>query len=369
MERTTVPKGELMKKGGHVQILRKRMGAAIMALCLLVALACGGTIAVAAGGFPDEGTNTLTVTASSSTDEAFVEDITSASVVVDVYKIADAAPDASYVKYNYTLVAPFDSLEITDFSAMNAEGWQKLAVSAAKLVTSDMEPMTVAADGETALDLPSDGLYLMVPHGGDVTLEYGDGIVDSMIAQSELYEYSFMPSITAAPTKGAAEDGSIGTAVDYGEWTRDIQVALKPEFSPRYGDVRITKYVESYNGDATFVFHLVGTTPDGKTYENYAGINYSGGANCETVVTHIPAGTVLTITEEYPGAGYVGDSSARSATIVAGEVVDIEGGSFVNAPDITTTEGHGIVNHFELDEGGNWPLEADPAQSGSAEQE
>lgn len=336
-----------MKKGGHVQILSKRMNVAIAALCLLVALACGGTIAVAAGGFPADGDNTLTVTAAGSQDEAFVEDIAKADVVVDVYKIADAAPDGAYVKYNYTLVEPFDRLGAIGDS-MTAADWKTLAEGAAKLVTADMEPLTVDADGETALALPDDGLYLMVPHGGDVALEYGDGIIDSMVAKSEFYEYSFMPSITAAPTKEAAEDGSIGTAVDYGDWTRDIQVTLKPERTPRYGDVRIPKAVESYAGDATFVFHLVGTTPDGKAYENYAGIDYKGGAGGETVVTHIPAGTELTITEEYAGADYDADASEKTATIIADGVVDVDGGEFVNTPNTTTSEGHGIVNNFAL---------------------
>ena len=378
----TVPKGELMKKGGHVQILRKRMSVAVVALCLLVALACGGAIAVAAGGFPDAGTNTLTVTASDSKDEAFA-DIAEANVVVDVYKIADATPDANYVKYNYALAAPFDRLGVIDADSMDAAGWQKLADSAAKLVTADTPAQTVAADGATALALPSDGLYLLMPHGADQALEYGDAVADSLVAKSDLNAFTFAPSITAAPTKEADESGAIGTSVDYGDWTRAISVTLKPEVGPLYGDLRIDKTViggAEATEPAAFVFHITGTTPDGSTFRRNAQLNYEGGESGNVMLTHIPAGTQVAVTEVYDGAGYKkvsGDGS--TATIVANEQVQagkaVASVVFVNEvnPD-EPIGGHGIENQFELVKTGqaesawDWQWTAVPVEGDTAEE-
>ena len=373
-----------MKKGGHVQIVRKRIGIATMALGLLVALACGGAFAVAAGGYPDGGTNVLTVTASNTTDEAFAEAIAKTDVVVDVYKIADAAPDDYYARYNYTLVAPFDRLGAVDEANIDSAGWQKLADSAAKLVTADMDMLTVAADGATGLDLPSDGLYLLMPHGAGQTLEYGDGVAASLVAKSDLNAFVFAPSITAAPTKEAGEDGSIGTADEYGDWIRDIQVSLKPEMEPLYGNLLIDKTVTDgtkASVPATFVFRITGTTPDGKAYQGTVSFDYTGGAGGTAELTHIPAGTTVTVIEEYDGAGYrkvSGDGS--TATIVADDLVQAGAAaeasvSFVNEPVDTPVEGHGIQNNFELVKTGeaesawDWKWTAVPVEGDTAEAE
>ena len=218
-----------MKEGGHVQILSNRLGAIVMAACLLVALAFTGQTAMADGGFPANGDNSLTVDASSSTSKKINADIDKANVVVDVYKVADATPDESSVRYDYTLVEPFDSKTFNP-AKMDADAWNKLAAAAAKVVTADMEHLTVAADGVSALTLPDDGLYLLMPHGKDVKLEYGKDVIDTLVAPGELHEYTFTPSLVAVPGKKANANGDINTAADAGDWERAVNVVIKPAY-------------------------------------------------------------------------------------------------------------------------------------------
>lgn len=212
-----------------MQIMVKRLSGiiVIMATCLLFALAWGGQVALADEGLPADGENTLTVSALSSQDEEFNADVTKADIVADVYKVAEAAPDASATSYTYSLIAPYGS-GVLDNSRMNADAWNTLAEEAAKLVTSDMEHLTVDADGASALTLPDDGLYLLLPHGRSVTPAYGEGIVASLVAKGEAYEYAFLPSLMVAPMRETDAAGGDGA----GTWVRDVAVVIKPSSSP-----------------------------------------------------------------------------------------------------------------------------------------
>ena len=219
-------------KGERVRELSKRLIGCLMAACLLATFAWGGQVAFASGDFPPEGPDTLTIAATASTDETLKKDIANADVVVDVYKVADATPNDTYVKYDYALIAPFGEGAI-DYSSMDATTWQKLADEAAKVVTASTPHQTVAADNISSLALPGDGLYLLMPHGRDVTPEYGEAIISTLTATGEIYEYFFLPSLIAAPTKEADASGTISTAADAGDWLRAIAVALKPEYKEK----------------------------------------------------------------------------------------------------------------------------------------
>lgn len=210
-----------------MQIARKRLSALALAICLLVALTCGGQIAMADGGFPPAGSNTLKVAAINTADESLKADITKANVVVDVYKVADAVPDETFARYQYILVEPFGTGQI-DYDDFDADKWMELADAAAKLVTASTPYQTIAANDASTLTLPGDGLYLLLPHGKDVKLDYGEKVADSLTAKGAVYNYSFLPSFIVAPTKEPGPDGTIHT--DTGDWMRDIDVALKPEY-------------------------------------------------------------------------------------------------------------------------------------------
>ena len=211
-------------------MLKKCLSGIMMAACLLVALASGTQIAMADGGLPPAGTNTLTVSATNSQDEAFVADVAKADVVVDVYQVAEAKPAANGAQYDYVLVAPFGSGTL-DYSNMDADDWMALATEAAKVVTADTGHQTVAADGATPLTLPDDGLYLLLAHGKPMALAYGPNIADSLLAKGEVNQYYFLPTLVVAPTKEADADGVI-RPTSPGEWLRAIDVTIKPGYEP-----------------------------------------------------------------------------------------------------------------------------------------
>lgn len=206
---------------------------ACLAISLLFALVLGVSAAFAAevGDYPEDGTNTLTVAPIGKVEEAIETDIAGADVIVDVYQIGIATPRDDVYAYDYKLVAPFDTLTFFDPDKATASSWIDLAEGSAKLVTADMQHLTVAADGITELDLPADGLYLVLPHGNDCAVAYGDDVIASLVATGKDYRYSFSPSIIAAPTKDAPE-GHSATTDGPGSWTRAISITIKPECKP-----------------------------------------------------------------------------------------------------------------------------------------
>ena len=334
--------------------------AVALAVCLLMTFALGAISAHADDW--GSGPKTLTVTAG----DEIKEDIATAGVVVDVYKIADATRDSMYLKYNYDLISPFLSDEI--IAAMEAGKWADLADEATKVVKATIdsggESTLVHFHGELdeTMSLASatdegDGVYLVLPHG--VTED-----TCSLIAKSKTYVYTFSPSIIALPTKDAVdEEGHINSAV--GNWIPDAEIVLKASRELRFGTLQIDKHVTDFAGEpATFVFHVVDTETGGDIYDNYASVYYDGGDSHSTTLTQIPGGLQLTITEVYTGARFEADgSTTASATIVSGETVTV---SFNNKRNGSGKGGHGIENHFEYGEDGDWHWTATPADSAEA---
>lgn len=333
---------------------------------MIVALAFGVSYAVAAGEFPADGANTLTVHATNNSDADFKDDIAQANVQVDVYKIASAAKNSQYVAYDYTSLVEGLTLPGADAKAAD---WGAFAAEAAKAVLPNASTYAVKTNlpVETAATDLADGLYLIVPHGEGITPEVKDGALAGLEAYSAKYIYTFVPSITAAPTKEPLKDSagniiydengypSINTAASAGEWTRAIEVSLKPEQKPAYGKLRITKNVTDNTEskmDATFVFHIVGTTPEGakqnKTndYDNYAQVMYVNGEVKEAIITKIPAGTTGTVTEVNPGNGFTSETVVGEFTIVMDDE-DMATVEFNNTRDTPENPTYGIQNNFE----------------------
>ena len=271
-----------------MQIMTKRISALVLAACLLAVLAFGGVMAWAAGSWwPEGNTNTLEVTATNQDEHK--ADIANANVVADVIKIADATADESYQVFGYTLVAPFDTdalngyLKVAYDKSGSASDWQKLADEAAKLATltadGSMRVTGVPAEGDitNALSDRPDGLYLVIAHGQGITSANDEGLY---IASSPAYDYSFQPTVVALPGKSAVNPSGSEThpgepTTDYGEWTNEVSIAMKTERTPALGSLKITKSVTDFSGEpATFVFHIVGVTPDGEEYENVASVYY-----------------------------------------------------------------------------------------------
>lgn len=332
-----------------MQIANKRLGAVLLAACLLVALAFGGisAYAVVAG----TGNNTLTVSATNNAED----DIASANVTVDVYKIATATQNGSTYDYAFD-VAPFTGLSKGYApSSMTGAKWQDLANQAAELVGDASASATAVPAGEDITGL-EDGLYLVV----------------APKAHTASYEYTFNPTIVPLPTKEPLKDDAgnpildedgypiIATSQEYGDWITSAAITLKSSREPLTGSLRITKTVESSTGEpATCTFKVESTSESPVEYSNVSSITFAESGTFETLVTGIPAGTIVSVTETYPGAGYKyvsGDTSAK--TIVADVLVEegtetIPSAAFENEPDGNPNEGWGIENKFELSKTGD----------------
>ena len=335
----------------------KRLSVAVLAMCMLVALAFGGVAAWAADSGLG-GSNSLTVKVSDDPES----DIAKAGVKVSVYKIADAKKNTSYDIYDYTFVAPFaaDLTSKYPLANMSASQWEGLAGDAKTIVEAeDSTAQAVVSDvlaGDAITGL-TDGLYLVLAP-------------DTAGAE---HMYSFSPAVVAIPNKASqVVEGRevIMTSDDYGAWLNEVSITLKHSEAPLYGSLRINKTVTNFSGEpATFVFHITGTTPAGTTYERYASVYYSGGESASTVVNHIPVGTKLKVTEEYTGARFAlvtGDDEEK--TIVADED-QMAHADFTNRQTSSGTGGHGIQNSFTLQQDGedeshyDWMLEVTPDTS------
>lgn len=350
---------------------KKRHGILAAAAGLAVSLVLGAVVAQADGdghiaSAGNGGDNSLTVEISASSEiepdaydyEQLASDKDNVDLVVDVYQLATATEDSAYLMYHYTVAGDYADIA-SDFvdengeftSTITTDDWKKLASAAVEKASLTSEG-TVNV-GDTLSNLQP-GIYLVLAHGRDVT--------DGLRARTNdgLYEYIFAPQLIAVPNSAQAVNGAYGTATEYGGPTnKDVTMILKPTKNPLYGSVTINKVVNGFSGEAaTFVFHLNGTTPDGDIYDNYASITYNGTPeSATTTVTHIPAGTELSIEEVYSGARYTYKSGNGNVTIVADDAdpesetgladgskaVEIE---FENDRGNTTTGGNGIENKF-----------------------
>lgn len=339
-----------------MQIASKHIATVVAAACLFVALAFGGVAAWGEG----SGENSITANVAESVNPAAVK----------VYQIASGAKDAKYDTYNYTFdIEAFAGLESSyDKENMNGSKWQEMADAAAAIVAdaiaegNDISEAGAGTTG-TAITGLGDGLFLV--------------IAETTYDPDYKTAYKFNPTIVALPTKAPKtnSDGEvikddygypiIETSADYGAWLTDAVITLKHETEPLYGSLVIEKKVDEFdaNGEsATFAFRVVSTADSPYEYDNYAGVTYDGASEtASTTLTHIRAGTIVTVTEENAGPRYDGSGESKTVTIESDEAVQngvtVVTVPFENARNTTTTGGHGIENHFEYQEDGDWSLE------------
>lgn len=338
------------------KMIRGGRGVLVLAICLLMSLAFGGVVAYGAWG---SGSNTLKV----ETGAEAGADIESASVQVDLYKVATAAHDDTYETYNYTLVEGFDSEQMK--AAFESGDWATFADLAAAAATAD--GTSVKADKTNqAITSPvtglEDGVYLVLPHGAGVD-------VKDAAAYSATKKYTFNPSIVALPTRdGLNPDGMPDSG--YGStWVDEATIVLKYEEGTAYGSLVIRKMLGSIVDaePATFVFHVVG-----KDVDEYASVYVTEAGTTSTTLRHLPCGQTYTVTEQYSGNKY---SPSSAVTVTSGVVTPDEttevpvSVSFSNEPDGRHPGGgHGIENHFEYieDTGGTaWSLTEQTGLSGA----
>lgn len=217
--------GKLMRRMGD------RLKALVIALCVALAFVSGG-VARAVENY----TFSLTVNATTSTDEAFVAEVKKADLVLDVYRIASAEKDSEYDAYHYLWdVDSFTSLE-AQFQAVSANreskasDWAELYDAAAKIVTAGkLAPdQTVRfSNGEADATLDARGIYLVIARGANEG--YGTGA-----AKSGDYEFVFPATMVTAPTKWSDSSGDMAgiiyTDEASGAWHDEATINLKPSY-------------------------------------------------------------------------------------------------------------------------------------------
>ena len=140
--------------------------------------------------------------------------------------------------------------------------------------------------------------------------------------------------------------------------------------SRRFGDLVIRKDLTKYNNfinehvdpqvdQATFIFHITAKKGDTTVYEDYVGLTFNGDEMTNKVEIRgmIPVGAVVTVVEDYDGAGYVIEGqSTKTVTITdpTDAEAEVAEADFTNAYDDKIPGGYGIVNHYTKDNDGKW---------------
>ena len=184
-------------------------------------------------------------------------------------------------------------------------------------------------------------------------LQTGLYLVDAQTKESTTNVYNFKPYLIALP--GNNYNPSVAASSD--AWVYEITVGLKPEKADRYGDIKIVKNLNIYNetiDGATFVFKVEASKTDVDTkeskpvYSDVVAIDFNAPGMKEVLISDIPAGAKVTVTEVYTGASYKLTSEASKETVI---IADGEPGApatvdFSNTYDGYLNGGNGIVNSF-----------------------
>ena len=175
------------------------------------------------------------------------------------------------------------------------------------------------------------GIYLYVPRD----------------AVDACYTYSFTSYIIYAPSSTY-----IATGTGSDEWNYAVSFNLKSSESHRYGDLQITKILDTYNeslGTASFVFDVEAEFNGETVFSNVYSLNFDSAGTDSILIEGIMAGATVTVTEVYSGASYsVTSDEAISTTIDADDTVTVEFTNDYN--DKLVVGGVGIENHFVRDD-------------------
>lgn len=274
-------------------------------------------------------------------------ELKTSDVTVDLYKVASVDKSGEY-----TTVKDFDGLDVSGLDIEDKDGsaaeWAKRAEAAAKLATDNsLEPTKTVAtkSGIVTADNLETGLYLICPE---------EVVTDN-------YTYTFTPSLVSLPNNYYGQGGS-------DTWVYDLTgangITLKPEQHERSGDLIINKTLVNQNvtfGDkATFVFQVDITKADGTTESKVEALTFDSVGSQSAKITGLPAGAQVTVTEVYSGAAYkLTSANGVQTTITANDEYSAAGAptaevSFTNEADGRNNGGYGVVNHFELDENGQY---------------
>ena len=145
-----------------------------------------------------------------------------------------------------------------------------------------------------------------------------------------------------------------------------------------FGTLEITKDLSVYNDfvnsttnttpdNVTFTFEIIATWNGTQIYKDYKALTFAQAqASTITIANKLPLGSVVTIKEIYPGAGYT-PTPEGSDTVNIEKMTTTATAAFKNAYNNTIIGGYGIVNHFTQDENDEWSGENIGDNSSSTE--
>ena len=271
-------------------------------------------------------------------------------VTIDLYKVASVDKSGEY-----TVVKDFKGLDVSGLSIEDKAGsageWAKRAETAAQMAKagSITPKKVVTKNGTVTASKLETGLYLICP--------------EQVVTDN--YTYTFAPSMVSLPNNYYGDGGSDTWVYNL---TGENGITLKPEQHERFGDLLINKTLTALNatsGDkATFVFQIDITKADGTTQSKVEALTFDAAGKQSAKITGLPAGAQVKVTEVYSGASYkLTSMNGVQTTITANDEYSADGAptaevSFINETDGRTNGGYGVVNHFELDENGQYQYSA-----------
>lgn len=306
-------------------------------------------------------------------ESEYVDDISEANVVVDIYKVADAVPVSGYDTYTYNFGGAYKELQDAYANANERpdnDTWKSMAQAAAKVVLgagSTTELVKKGASINTKVDTAGCGLYLLIARGSDMedakeymtTVKTESGAENiATIANSKRYVYKFLPELISLPSKQVVDEAGnpVNTTAGNGDWIYNMGVTLKPERAPRFGSLEIVKGLTTYDQStpAVFVFQVEAMLDGENVYSNVVTISFTEPGEQKVLIEkQIPVGARVTVTEVYSGASYeITSAQEQNATI---DAVDVASVTFTNDHSTTTHGGGGVNNHF-YNNGDGWNL-------------
>lgn len=289
------------------------------------------------------------------------EQLDNASVVIDLYRVADAVPNKAgglgYDGYQFELEEQYEGEEGLQLAEhMTNADWRQQAQKAARIalgITMDADTGAVSGTVQTPpvrmnesvkqeigeLDA---GLYLLIARrggAGDPDVTYNDVAAYTAVsrdsdgteqivtmADSPDCVFSFEPELIALPGKEPyvdAEGNPVSNTANPGPWLYHMEPVLKARAQMRYGSLQIRKELPEFETVAgeniprpvTFIFEINAVWEDRisgaggqKEYKDVVAIDFTG-AGSETAYRPgeellLPVGARVTVKEVYSGPGY-----------------------------------------------------------------
>lgn len=324
----------------------RKLTALLLALTLAVTVLTAGAFA---SGWTEDADNKLTALFSEDTVEAY-PDLADEVAVVKLYKVAELNSDGT--------VTPLEAYgEIEGLAGITRESEADAVDAVIALLSAEIADKAPAADYTISVENCSgsisdaeNGVYL------GLTAEFGSG----------RYTYTVAPMLVMLPWEVAVVNGEP-------HFENDVEFVLKVERGNSRGKLVIEKTLEKIKaGDSpTFIFSAVGYLNDELVLDKVVTLNFNAAGTQEYVIEDIPAGTVVTVTEEYSGAGYVllTDKSVTVTIIADVEPSEEEAADpdyvapkpatarFTNTCFIPGIIGHSVENIYSYNEGFGYKFE------------